>query len=241
MHGLRVWLGAWWFALALGCGGKADGKAAMPSGPADVEHCSNLGDQAAIGVSVLLENQTSKPLYIGPESASCDPTFNSDYSIRTSTGAGVSATRACGNVSCSELGSGHFQGFACPNLCLSDATYTQLMPSETRRSTWFAASLASYELPSKCLGESPYLQRSCTRIEPLPLGTEVRFEAWASDSLTCTSTSTCGACTPSPSSPCRVEAHELGPSRLSATATITLDESYLNGDADAAVTLVFEE
>ena len=139
MHGLRVWLGACcWLALALGCGGKADkaeGKPATSSGPADAEHCANLADAGSISVSVVLENQTSKPLYIGPESASCDPSFNSAYSVGSSEGAGVSATRACGNVSCSELGSGHFQGFACPNICLNDATFALLMPGETQRST----------------------------------------------------------------------------------------------------------
>jgi hypothetical protein len=228
-------------ALAIGCGGKADGKATKPSGPIDEEHCSNLGDQGGASVSVVLENQTAKPLYIGPETASCDPTFNSDYSVRTDTGASVSATRACGNVACSDLGSGHFQGFACPNLCLNDATYSELMPGETRRSTWFAAGLAAYELPSKCLGESPYLLSSCTRVEPLPAGTELYFEAWAGDSVVCTSTSACAACTRGPSGDCTLQAHELGETKLSATANLLLDESFLSGDADAAVTLVFKE
>ena len=63
MQGLRVWLGACcWCALVLGCGGKADkaeGKAAMTSGPADVEHCSNLGDTGSINVSVTLEGESA--------------------------------------------------------------------------------------------------------------------------------------------------------------------------------------
>lgn len=242
MKGLRVLLGACCsLALPVACGGKADGKGTMQTGPADVEHCSNLADQTSAVVSVMLENQTSKPIYVGPERANCEPVLNSSYEIWTSAGASVSTARACGNVSCAELGSGDYQGLACLNLCYNQATYTQLMPGEAQRSAWSAAWLVSYELPRKCLGESPSLRDSCTRIESLPAGTELRFEAWASESLVCTTTGRCADCARSPSGDCTVQAEELGEIKLSAAATLLLDESYLSGDADAAVKLVFEE
>lgn len=242
MQGLRVLLGVCCsFALALGCGGKADGKATQQTGPADVEHCSNLADQPSAVVSVMLENQTSKPIYVGPERANCEPVLNSPYGIWTSTGAGVGTARACGNVSCAELSSGDYEGLACLNLCYNQATYTQLMPGEAQRTAWSAASLVSYELPHKCLGESTSLRDSCTRIESLPAGTELRFEAWASESLVCNATNACAACTRDSSGDCTVQAEELGEMKLSATATLLLDESYVRGDADAAVRLVFEE
>lgn len=191
---------------------------------------------------MLIQNQTSQPLHVGPERAGCDPTVNSPFTVSTDAGVGVAAARACGNVKCSELGSGHFNGFACPNICLNGASYIQLQPGEAHRSQWSPMQLVTYELPDQCLGESASLQRQCTRAEQLPRGTSLRFEARASASLVCSSFAPCLACSPDAGGGCTLTGSELGENRLSATFDLLLDQDPIAADADAnPVTLVFRD
>lgn len=229
-------------ALALGCGGRSADGGQSQSGPADPAHCSNLADQTAVAVGVLIQNQTSQPLNVGPERSSCDPTLNSPFTVATDAGVGVAAARACGNVTCSDLGSGHFKDFVCPNICLNGAGYIQLQPGEAHRSQWSPMQLVTYELPDQCLGESAALQRECTRAEQLPLGTSLRFEARASVALVCSSFAPCFPCSPDAAGGCTLTGSELGENRLSATFNLLLDQDSIAADADATpVTLVFRD
>jgi hypothetical protein len=216
------------FGALTSCGGAVDhaGDGSGVVGPPDLDHCANLADEKAPAVTVLIENRTSVPIYVGPPQQTC---YNLSVLAPFSVNGGLAiSARGCGDVSCAALAKGGpGSTFTCSSICIDSTYFTRLLVGETLKTSWWAASLSLYELPTKCLGDQENSLTRCTRAERAPLGTMLTFETQAGTELDCSSATggVCGSCLSDPSGGCVVQGKMVAGTLLHATSTIELADS----------------
>ena len=179
--------------------------------------CAKLGNDSPSSVSILIENHTTRLLYVGTQMVTCAdvPLFQ----VRDNAGNELVSPSACG-PNCADLMNGIG---GCPAICLFPSSIT-LAPGETVTTQWSGLFAARTKLPAACApGTGLDLCDRATRIQP---GT-FTFTAEAGTSVDCSQTSNdCNVCTPNSEGGCRVQSSLIAGAIISAETTVNLDASY---------------
>jgi hypothetical protein len=219
--------------LGGGASGGRSSAGASAGGAGGVVACGQFKDQAPQSARVLIANDTSDPIYIGPREQTCGP--QPLYEVRDASNANLPAPGSCDSP-CQGWLAGNPVG-GCPTICFPSEV-TQLAAGDVLSLPWAGLYQLEAELPNACnaaqqLGGSV----TCTvdkRIEP----GSYTFYAHAGSGYRCDDTAYgntgygCGECVPSTTGGCVLHGAIVTGAETSAQLTVQLDPGYgISGSA----------
>lgn len=200
-----------------GTGGTATGGTGV--GGSDPE-CTRYYDEAPVSVPVMITNDTSAPIHLGPAMQVCDtvPLFT----VVDAKGESLPEPGWC-RSSCQSL---HQQGgVGCPAICPIWETIS-LASGESMMTSWSGQYLTDGTLPSACVPfDSGGSAVMCDQAKTIRPGT-FKFRAQAGTELECSLSSMCPPCTSGAQGGCKTLGTVIGGKLREATAVVQLDARY---------------
>jgi hypothetical protein len=205
------------------------GGSSSGGGAGGAPQCDRFIDDKGWSVAVLILNETSAPLYLGPRMANCGspPPFQ----VLDATRALLPDGQTCGS-SCEDAMNGSFG--ACPIACAIPTAIT-LQPGESLSTLWRGLAIVKESLPEQCRSSNGPAQ--CDTARNVAPGT-FTFTSQAGTALDCSKFGArmCGPCVPNGNGGCSTPGAIVS-GALSAEVIVELDGSYgVGGGGGAGIT-----